>query len=144
MKKLHAILSIVLALSCGVALAEAPVKNAPASGATPPTPTQQQPVTGGQPTMHRDMMRDMAQMMEHMNNTMHDMAGLMMPEQSMDIARTRDMTKVMERMADNLRTMARDMKQGQLSDADRDQLQAHMRDMTKLMEQIRQSALPTK
>ena len=42
----------------------------------------------------------------------------------------------------SLRTMARDMKQGQLSVKDREQLQARIKEMTKLMDQIHQASAP--
>jgi hypothetical protein len=45
-------------------------------------------------------------------------------------------------LSDNLRVMSRDMKQEKLTDKERDQLQARMRDMNKLMEKIQQASVP--
>ena len=87
--------------------------------------------------MNRDQLRNMAQLMDQMQNTMSSMTQLMEQHRMMNQTQLSEVAGVMQHLSQNMQKMSQDMDKGDYDDKTLSMLRDQTKDMDQTLDRIR-------
>ena len=130
MNKLTTICILLLGLSFSV-MAEMKDRPHTASGSQMPSSSSTQ-------MMSREMMRNMAMIMQQMQLMTRDMNRIMEKSQTMHQTRSREMARIMEQLSQAMHKMSQHMQKGEMDKNMLREMERHMNQINKMIKEMGQ------